>query len=89
MLFRLGLKILTECPYPDQQLDQLLDISTKIYRQHRHDKNKVYSVHAPEVECISKGKSHKRSIRACFCQERMTYLPAKDALDGQANLTSC
>lgn len=23
-------------------------------------------------------------IRACFSQERMTYLPAKDALDGQA-----
>ena len=39
-----------KCQYPDQQLDQLLDISAKIYRQQRHDKTKVYSVHAPEVE---------------------------------------
>jgi transposase, IS5 family len=52
-------------PYPDQQLDQLLDISTKIHRQQRHDKNKVYSVHAPEVECISKGKAHKRYEFGC------------------------
>ena len=54
-----------KCPYPDQQLDQLLDISTKIHRQQRHDKNKVYSVHAPEVECISKGKAHKRYEFGC------------------------
>lgn len=54
-----------KCPYPDQQLDQLLDISTKIYRQQRHDKNKVYSVHAPEVECISKGMAHKRCEFGC------------------------
>jgi IS5 family transposase len=25
----------------------------------RHDKNKVYSVHEPEVECIAKGKAGK------------------------------
>lgn len=28
--------------------------------QQRHDKRKVYSVHAPEVECIAKGKVHKQ-----------------------------
>ena len=27
--------------------------------QKRHDKNKVYSLHAPEVCCIAKGKEHK------------------------------
>jgi IS5 family transposase len=32
----------------------------KILSQQRHDKNKVYSVHAPEVECIAKGKVHKQ-----------------------------
>ena len=47
------------CHKPDDQLDQLLDISTRIFKQRRKDKNKVYSVHAPEVECISKGKAHK------------------------------
>ena len=54
-----------KCPEPDRNLDRLLDISTRIYRQQRHDKNKVYSVHAPEVECISKGKAHKRYEFGC------------------------
>jgi transposase, IS5 family len=49
-----------KCPQPDQQLDSLLSTATRIYQQQRKDKNKVYSVHAPEVECISKGKAHKR-----------------------------
>jgi IS5 family transposase len=44
--------------YP--KLDQLMAIARRIHAQERHDKNKVYSVHAPEVECISKGKAHKR-----------------------------
>lgn len=42
------------------ELRELLDISKSIYARQRHDKNKVYSVHAPEVECLSKGKVHKR-----------------------------
>jgi transposase, IS5 family len=28
--------------------------------QQREDKNKLYSLHAPEVECIAKGKAHKK-----------------------------
>ena len=40
-------------------------ISTRIFSQQRKDKNKVYSVHAPEVECISKGKAHKRYEFGC------------------------
>jgi len=46
-------------PNPDTELKELLDISKRIHKQKRHDKNKVCSVHAPEVECISKGKAHK------------------------------
>ncbi len=53
------------CPEPDYALDQLLDIGTRIFRQKRDDKNKVYSVHAPEVYCISKGKAHKRYEFGC------------------------
>jgi IS5 family transposase len=41
-------------------LGRLLKICRKIYSQKRNDKNKVYSVHEPKVECISKGKAHKR-----------------------------
>jgi IS5 family transposase len=42
-----------------------LDVGTTIFDQKRKDKNKTYSVHAPEVECISKGKAHKRYEFGC------------------------
>jgi IS5 family transposase len=32
----------------------------KLLNQKREDKNKLYSLHAPEVECIAKGKVHKK-----------------------------
>lgn len=53
------------CPEPDYKLIKLLSVSSRIHRQQRNDKNKVYSVHAPEVECISKGKAHKRYEFGC------------------------
>jgi IS5 family transposase len=28
--------------------------------QECHDKNKIYSLHEPEVSCICKGKEHKK-----------------------------
>ena len=31
----------------------------KLIEQEQHSKNKLYSLHAPEVECVSKGKAHK------------------------------
>jgi IS5 family transposase len=53
------------CPDPDHQLQSLMDTGTRIYHQKQKDKNKLYSVHAPEVECISKGKAHKRYEFGC------------------------
>ena len=53
------------CPEPDEQLQELLVIGKRIYNQKRNDKNKVYSVHAPEVCCISKGKAHKKYEFGC------------------------
>lgn len=38
----------------------LLEKSEKVLTQQKHDKNKLYSLHAPEVECIAKGKAHKK-----------------------------
>jgi len=37
-----------------------LAMARRLREQERHSKNKLYSIHAPEVECISKGKAHKR-----------------------------
>ena len=44
---------------PSEKLSQLLQTAHRIHAQQRHDKNKVYSVHEPEVECIAKGKAGK------------------------------
>lgn len=32
----------------------------KVLNQKREDKNKIYSLHEPQTECISKGKEHKK-----------------------------
>lgn len=51
---------------PAQPLDvqtafkNTLEKTHRILTQQRHDKDKLYSFHAPEVECISKGKAHKK-----------------------------
>lgn len=49
-----------KCPNPDQPLLELLETARRIYTQQRHDTHKIYSVHEPHVECIAKGKAHKR-----------------------------
>ena len=40
-------------------LQMWLARAERIRTQQRHDKNKLYALHAPEVECISKGKVRK------------------------------
>jgi len=48
-----------KCPKPKPALKLLLERSERIFHRQRHDSPKLYSVHAPEVECIAKGKAHK------------------------------
>lgn len=50
---------------PDEELARLLALAERLLNQRRDDKNKIYSIHAPEVECISKGKVHKRYEFGC------------------------
>jgi IS5 family transposase len=54
-----------KCVKPDNELQSLLTIATRIKNQQQKDKNKIYSVHEPAVECISKGKAHKRYEFGC------------------------
>lgn len=54
-----------KAPQRDERLVELLAVSRRIHEQQREDRGKVYSVHAPEVECISKGKAHKRYEFGC------------------------
>ena len=43
----------------------LLAMARRLFVQKRDDKNKLYSLHAEEVECISKGKAHKKYEFGC------------------------
>jgi IS5 family transposase len=45
---------------PDEQLTGVLSTARRILTQERDSKNKIYSVHEPQVECIAKGKANKR-----------------------------
>ena len=46
-------------------LRELLPLAKRLLAQQRHDSGKLYSVHAPEVECIAKGKAHQRYEFGC------------------------
>ena len=49
--------------------DEQLWLYYLVLRQKRDDNNKLYSFHAPEVKCISKGKEHKKyefGNKSCF-----------------------
>ena len=48
-----------------EALTDLLVLADRLLQQQRHDKNKLYSVHAPEVECIAKGKAHQKYEFGC------------------------
>ncbi len=45
----------------DQRLlyEYQINIFNKVLSQKKNDKNKIYSLHEPEVSCIAKGKAHK------------------------------
>jgi IS5 family transposase len=44
----------------DETLATLLVRCQRVRDQQRSDSNKLYSLHEPDVRCISKGKAHKR-----------------------------
>jgi len=54
-----------KCPQPAPAFQLLLERSERIFKQQRHDSPKLYSVHAPEVECIAKGKAHRSYEFGC------------------------
>lgn len=54
-----------KCPQPAPALKLLLERGERIVQQQRHDSPKLYSVHAPEVECLAKGKAHQPDEFGC------------------------
>ena len=51
-----------KCSNPKGHLAKVLPLARAIFTQKRNDKNKVYSVHVPEVKCIAKGKVHNLKV---------------------------
>jgi IS5 family transposase len=49
----------TESPNTITRLKTLMERAERIRTQQPKDKNKLYALHAPEVECIGKGKARK------------------------------
>jgi transposase, IS5 family len=47
------------------EVQPLIERAKQIHQQQKQDSHKCYSVHAPEVECIAKGKAHKRYEFGC------------------------
>jgi IS5 family transposase len=45
---------------PNSQYQSELELYKRVLNQKKEDKHKVYSLHEPEVECISKGKEAKK-----------------------------
>ena len=53
-------KLRSEPPTVRDRFAQPMARVRRLLAQERHDQNKLYSLHAPEVECIAKGKAHKK-----------------------------
>ena len=58
-VFRDVQRKLKASPAQQATFQDLLGRIDRLLTQHRQDKGKLYSVHAPEVECLAKGKAHK------------------------------
>jgi len=70
----------------DEPLRDLIALAERLLAQTRTSKNKVYSVHAPEVVCIAKGKAHKRYEFGCKASlaatSRGNWIVGAHSLDG-------
>lgn len=51
---------IAEKPEAESFYSSTLGLIGRLLEQGRHDKEKLYSLWAPEVECIAKGKSHRK-----------------------------
>ena len=64
----------------------LLGLTERLLRQERTSQNKLYSLHAPEVVCIAKGKAHRPyefgSKVAMAVTNREGFVLASKALEG-------
>ncbi len=53
-------KLAAQSAQVQQRFAEPMACVARLLAQQRNDKKKLYSLHAPEVECIGKGKAHKK-----------------------------
>ena len=92
-LHRIALKIYHDLvtqlnPIPKQAYFETFNVLYRVLTQQKEDKNKVYSIHEPEVLCIAKGKEHKPyefGNKSSFAYTRKTgIIIGAMAIDGNA-----
>lgn len=64
-------------PGSQKIFEPTLEVIEKVLSQTRESKNKIYSIHEPHVECIAKGKAHKKYEFGCKASIVLTH---KDGL---------
>jgi len=68
------------------QLEGVLNLCTRLQEQRRNSKDKIYSVHEPEVVCVAKGKAGKKYEFGCKASIVVTHKEglalSVQALDG-------
>lgn len=64
-LGRVYRELLKSSSQRDEALLNKLLLAERLLSQSKDSKKKLYSIHAPEAECISKGKAHKRYEFGC------------------------
>jgi IS5 family transposase len=60
LLLKTLIKHIPERALKGYKVPSLLFILKKVFSQRKNDKQKVYSIHEPQTQCIAKGKSYKK-----------------------------
>jgi len=85
-VYRDLLRQLESQPELKNDFAELLERTEKLLNQKRNSKNKLYSMHAPEVECIGKGKAHKHyefGVKASIaCTHKNNFIIGANSLPG-------
>jgi IS5 family transposase len=69
-----------------EKFSETLALAERVYQQQRGDQKKLYSLHAPEVECLARGKAHRKYEFGCkvslVATSRDNFLVGIQALHG-------
>lgn len=72
-LFREVLRAVGQNPQLQKRVEPVLFVIGQILLQDQEGYDKVYSLHEPHVECISKGKAHKKYEFGCKASITVTH----------------